>query len=142
MNDAESAELQRIIADGQRVGTHSLLPSERVIFLVSELDTSIAMHGIDDYFDQHRGCDALDAADALEHIGALESAALIREACRVFPGGEPPRDWEERRRLLSQLPSAALDRLHQLSDAYSEYPDDLGAKFEDFIRRHVSAKVR
>ena len=142
MNDAELSELERIISQGQRSGAHSLPQMERVIFYVSELDTSIQMHGIDDYFDQHRGGDALEAADALEHIGAVESAALIREACRVFPGGEPPRDWEERRRLLSQLPSAALDRLHHLSDAYSEYPDDLGTKFEDFCRRHVSAKVR
>lgn len=137
MNDIDSTALESIIATGDRSGVDSLPYEHRIIYLVAVLDTSIQMEGIEDYLQSHRGGLALEAANALQHIGALQAARLIREACTVFPSGVPPADWNERRQALAQIDSSTYKHLGDLSDAYLEYPDDLGTKFELYLSLHT-----
>jgi len=66
--------------------------------------------GFDQFFYNGTGVLAPEAAEAFRQIGQMQIAALIESAMNLF-GSPYPRDWEERRSRLSELPKSALDAL-------------------------------
>ena len=131
--NAVSELIESVIAKGNRDGFSTLNPSQQVVYLIAELDAAVLMEGLPGYYSNSAGAYAVQVVWALEIIGTQASAALIRDANSQFPSGQPPSDWEERREVLSELSDEAAERIEILGNRYSEYPDDLGEKFERFV---------
>jgi hypothetical protein len=125
--------IETVIAKGNTEGISSLNPPQQVVFLIAELDTAVLMEGLLGYYSNSTGAYAVQVAGALELIGAQTSAALIREANSRFPSSLPPLDWEERRKALSELTDEEAERIEVLGNRFSDYPDELGEKFERFV---------
>ncbi len=114
-------------------GFEALTPLQKIVFVVTDLDTTVMMEGLFGYYDCRAGQHAIQAADALDTIGVLASAKIIRLANAQFPGHVPPSEWEERRKILWSLDDAAAETIERMGERFAEYPDDLGEKFEAFV---------
>jgi Domain of unknown function (DUF4375) len=66
--------------------------------------------GFDQLFYNGTGVLAPEAAEAFREIGQTRIAALIESAMNLL-GNSYPRDWEDRRDRLSEVPRSALDAL-------------------------------
>ena len=67
--------------------------------LATELVDAVMCDGFDGYF-YNTDDDPAQAVRALDAIGAVQTAAIVRRAFARFPGGMPPRDRSERQTLL------------------------------------------
>jgi hypothetical protein len=130
--------IHRVTGKGYLEGALALNRAERVVFLIVDLDATATMEGLHGYYHSAAGEWAAEGADALDEIGAHESAAILREVNALFPGGAPARDREARRDQLAGLPDAALERLEALGARFLAYPDGLGGKLEQYAARHRS----
>lgn len=66
--------------------------------------------GFDQFFYNGTGVLAPEAAEGFRQIGQTQIANLVDSAMRLF-GDSYPRDWDERRSRLSEVPSSALESL-------------------------------
>lgn len=71
-------------------GFEALTPLQRIVFVVTDLDTTVMMEGLFGYYDCRAGQHALQASDALDTIGVREPAKIVRLANAQFPGHVPP----------------------------------------------------
>jgi len=125
--------LEAVLAKGHEKGVASLNDAQHVAFFVADLDAEAAINGLAGYYDNSSGAFAREAANALERLGATESAALLREANALFTGAAPPADWEQRRAVLQTMDEATLSRIEELGAQYLSRPDNLGDKFDAFL---------
>src|SRR5579871_3498877 len=118
--------MNRCDAKPLRVGLAALTPAERVVVLVSRANFEIELGGLDSFFYNSAGGEAVPTVAALEAVGASRAAAAVRAANALFPGGSPPRDREERfvgLQAVRSLPGGPLATLD--GEFYSESPDVL-----------------
>src|SRR6185369_2527061 len=115
-----------------RLGLAALSPDEQVVYHVTNFDTEILMSGLSGYLHTHCADCASQTVEALARIGTHESAAILRRACALFPGGVPPTDTEARREQLAEFTEEQLAELDSLDEAYQARPDGLGDKFDAF----------
>lgn len=94
--------------------------------LVTELEESVMSDGFDGYFFNSSDNPAL-ALRALEAVGALRTAEIVRRACARFPGGAPPDEKFERQEVLLNVVSPDGDAFEQEDQDFFAYPDDLQA---------------
>src|SRR6478672_7957320 len=83
-------------AKAVRVGLSRLNSIERVVVLVSRANFEIELGGLDAFYYNSAGDEAVPTVDALEAVGATHAASTLREANDLFPGGSPPRNREKR----------------------------------------------
>ncbi len=136
MSDASefaSFAVDLIMAKEGQDGFEALTPSQKIVFVVTDLDTTVLMEGLFGYYDCRAGQYAIQAADALDTIGVHKAAEIIRLANAQFPGHVPPLEWEERRRVLWSLDDVAAEIIERMGERYAEYPDNLGDEFEVFV---------
>jgi hypothetical protein len=88
--------MNRCDAKAGRVGLSGLTAAERVVVLVSRANFEIELGGLDPFFYNSAGGEAVPTVDALDAVGATRAAAALRAANAPFPGGSLPRDREER----------------------------------------------
>lgn len=103
-------------AKAQRVGLKRLTKAERVVVLVSRANFEIELGGLDTFYYNSAGDEAVATVAALETVGATHAASTLREANALFPGGSPLRDREERfvgLQAVRQLPKSPLDSLER-----------------------------
>jgi len=62
---------------------------------------------------------------ALEAVGAIHTASIVRATAAKFPGGMPPGDRATRQDLLSESVSPELDAFEAEDSAFLEYHDNL-----------------
>lgn len=106
-------------------GYADLNHAERVFVCVWELDATVQEGGLTQYFIDACGDHSADAVEALREIGAKRIAKLLERARRVFPGGRPSSDREERDVLLLERADDLEAKLQKLDEEYLEYPDDV-----------------
>ena len=133
VSEVASSVIEFIMAKEIEHGFESLTPLQQIVFVVTDLDSTVMVEGLFGYYDCRAGQHAIQAARALDTIGTHESAKIIRLSIAQFPGHVPPPDWEERRRVLWSLDDAAAENIERMGERYAEYPDDLGDKFEAFV---------
>jgi hypothetical protein len=63
--------------------------------------------GFHQYFFNSAGNNAHQAVEAIQSIGASESASLLQLAISVWPAQQVPQDWETRRDVLAEIEEAA-----------------------------------
>lgn len=123
MDHAE--EMNRCDDKAVRVGLARLTPVERVVVLVSRVNFEVELGGLDTFYYNSAGDEAITTVAALEAVAATRSAAVLGEANALFPGGSPPRNREERFeglvavRELPGRPLAALERKFGRDDVFS-----------------------
>jgi hypothetical protein len=69
---------------------------DHVDLLRGEVDNG----GFEQYFTNSSGDNLYEAMTALDLIGAVRTASILRRACAKFPTGLPDRDWDRRQRQL------------------------------------------
>ncbi len=125
--------IEAVIAKGNLLGINALNAAEQVVFLIADLDSEVAINGLIGYYDNSSGNHPREVVNALEQIGAIQSAELIGEANSQFPDSSPPHDRIERHNLLWSLDEESRERIEHICDAFMDYSDDLGGKYEGFV---------
>ena len=108
-----------------KTGFESLSHPERILHHIYWLEAEINNGGFEQYFGNSAGEYVLDTPAALDEIGAQHTAQLVRRAIDLFPGGPPPRDWEERAEKLNLIDDETSERLGDLDSEFYEYRDPL-----------------
>jgi hypothetical protein len=121
----------------QRVGLSRLTAAERVVVLVSRANFEIELGGLDAFYYNSAGDEAVATVAALKAVGATQAASALREANALFPGGSPPPDREKRfagLEVVRQLPSRPLSSLEK---KVSRDKPDVFSRLCDFIEAHA-----
>jgi hypothetical protein len=119
-----------------RDGFASLTPAEQVALCVDDLEREINNGGFDQFFWNSSGDHAHETVRALEAIGALQAAQIVREAIACFPGAIVPVDRDQRTVVvMPALPGPVREKWGALDGRFYDYPDDLTA----LLRRYVEA---
>lgn len=108
----------------QRVGLSRLTAVERVVVLVSRANFEIELGGLDAFYYNSAGDEAILTVDALEAVGAIKAASALKKANSLFPNGSPSRDRQKRFASLEairKLPRRPLGSLEK--KITSEDPD-------------------
>jgi hypothetical protein len=124
-------------AKAQRVSLSSLTEVERVVVLVSRANFEIELGGLDAFYYNSAGDEAVPTVAALEAVGATQAASTLREANALFPGGSPPRDREKRfvgLEVVRKLPNRPLASLEK--KVYRDEPD-VFSHLCSFIESHA-----
>ena len=119
-----------------RDGYAGLTPAEGVAYCVDALEREVNNGGFRQFFDNSSGDTALETVAALDAIHARQAAALVRRAIAQFPQGTPPRDRDERSRLMEELPAGAAEAWMILDDEFYTYPDDLTTLMRQYVEAH------
>ena len=109
---------------------------QKVFSAIWELESQVMNGGFGQYFSNWGGDTASYAPLALERIGALKCAAIVREALQVVSGEPLASDHTTRSSLVSTLGEPALARLDALDSQFFEYPDNLTELLYEFVRQH------
>jgi uncharacterized protein DUF4375 len=98
--------------------------AQPVFDLVKALEDEVNNGGFDQFFYNNAGDNTMETIQALETIGAVKIADVVKRAAAMFPGGMPPRDRFARQDiLLENFPRA--EAFEALNDEFYAYPDDL-----------------
>lgn len=108
-----------------RSGFESFSKPEKVLYAVFCLETEINNGGFEQYYFNSSGNYAIDTPAALEEIGAFRTAELVQEANSSFPGGSPPRNWDERIKRAELVSDEISARWDELDNRFYEYVDPL-----------------
>jgi hypothetical protein len=106
-------------AKAQQLGLNRLTMAERIVVLVSRASFEIELGGLDVFYYNSAGDDAVATVGALEAIGATQAASTLRESNALFPGGLPSRDREQRfasLEVVRRLPKSPLSSLENRFD--------------------------
>jgi hypothetical protein len=110
------------------------LDPDRVAELVRVLDAEVHNGGFNQYFFGTAGDRAGETLEALTAIGALDAMAILATACSLFPGGFPPADQAERRKLLDAIDPDS-ENFAAADAQFQESGDDLAALAKAYRRR-------
>ena len=76
---------------------------DRIIHDVTWFEIEVMNGGVDQYLSNSIGDHAAECLESLDAIGAKQSHALLKHACKLFPQGMPPRNWELRQEQLRKI---------------------------------------
>jgi hypothetical protein len=93
--------------------------------LIDELEAEVNNGGFEQYLYNSAGDNTAETIEALEAVGALRMADIVRGAAAKFPGGMPPKERFARQDLLLDH-IADPEVFRELDDEFYKYPDDLG----------------
>ena len=118
----------------EAAGFAGLTRAEQVAHCVHWLELEVNNGGFDQFFWNSAGDYARETVDALEAIGAVKFADLVRRAIAVFPGGDPPRDRDERGDAMSGKNTGG-ELWYDHDGEFYEYPENLA----QLMRRYADA---
>lgn len=76
---------------------------DRYVYDIRWLETEVMNGGIDQYFYNSAGDHAVGCLEALNAIGAKGSYSLLKNACDLFPDGQPSADRAVRQQQLREI---------------------------------------
>lgn len=101
-----------------------LLSSEaQVFYLCEQLDTAINSDGFVSFIFERYGQWAPETVDALEIIGAPQTADILRRAIALLPDEICPRDYTQRNDLLFEAEDKYYTAYNALDEEFYTYPD-------------------
>lgn len=106
--------------------------------LAIELVDAVMCDGFDGYF-YNTDDDPAQALRALDAIGAVQTAEIVRRAFARFPGGMPPRDRWERQTILLDVVNPGDDDMNVFEpedNAFFAYPENV----EELAAAHVGSQ--
>jgi hypothetical protein len=98
------------------------LRPEQIVDLIRWLDAEVDNGGFHQFFNNSAGDKTADTIAALEEIGAINAAGIVRRAAAMFPGGMPPGNRDERMKILwREFPDPKI--FDPLNEEFYAYPD-------------------
>jgi hypothetical protein len=76
---------------------------DRYVWDISWFEAEVMNGGVDQYLFNSAGDHARGCLEALQAIGAKQSYSLLKQACDLFPQGQPSPNREERIKQLDQI---------------------------------------
>lgn len=117
-------------------GFAALSPMEQRFFAVFNLVGELAIGGFAHYFSGSTGHLGEEAARALDTIGAVKAASIVREAMSPFPGGLPDPDWDLRHESIQTILEHGETPWEGLSDAFQSEVAFVLERLEDDVERN------
>lgn len=120
------------------MGLEQLSEAEKVASLVSYVDFEVALGGLDSFYYNSAGDEAVHTVAALEAIGATRAASALRSANALFPGGSTPRDRGDRfdgLLVVRKLPGKPLEILER---EFSGDEPCVNLRLYGFIEAHAA----
>src|SRR5438093_6183345 len=109
------------------------MDAQQVADLVRALEDEVNNGGFHQFFYNNAGDNTMETIQALETIGALRMADIVKRAASMFPGGIPPKDRFLRQRiLLKNYPHAVA--FEPLNNEFFDYPDNLSRLSEIYMQ--------
>ena len=137
---ASYGEIRRKLASETPTGAErqelAMTPTD-VVALVDGLEGELNNGGFDQFFFNSTGDYALETIDALNRIGAHQTAEIVQLACDRFPHGSPPFDIGLRRNLLLESVSADADAFNDLDERFYAYEEPLQELLDAFKEKHA-----
>ncbi|HEY1068422.1 MAG TPA: DUF4375 domain-containing protein [Pirellulales bacterium] len=133
--------LRDVLAHGRTHGLAALNPSQRIAFLILELDAYAREEQLQGFYAGPYGGRADVLVESLEAIGALQSGALMRRANALFPGGRPSSDLRERQAALQAFDEPSQRSLHEIGREFLTDYDTLSQRLHAFAREKREALV-
>lgn len=124
-----------------KVSYQELTPVEKVFVSIWELESEVNNGGFLQYFFNSSGDNAAHCVSALEKIGALNVAALVKQANSVFANGEPSADLEIRRPQVEKFSAEQKKFLDELGQKFFKRLDNLTELLFDFVTKN-RAEIR
>ena len=107
------------------------MDAEKIVDLIVWLDLEVDNGGFHQFFNNSAGDKTADTIIALETIGAVLTANILRRAAAMFPGEMPPANRDGRVAILWKLfPDPKV--FYPLNEEFYAYPDDLLHRVEEF----------
>jgi hypothetical protein len=119
-----------------KVSYEELTAAEKVFVSIWELESEVNNGGFDQYFLNSSGDNARYCVSALEKIGAMNFAALVKQANSVFENGEPPADPGIRQPQVVKFSDEQKKFLGELDQKFFKYPDNLTDLLFDFVTKN------
>lgn len=116
---------------------HRLSKPEQVFFCIWQLESQVNNGGLNQYF-FNTGEYTNETIAALEEIGALYTADLLRKAVALFPGGKVPEDWKTCQNIITAMDEATNQQLNELDILFYEYRDNLSELLYNFTQNNRS----
>ncbi len=106
----------------------------KIAALIGALEAEVNNGGFDQFFYNSAGDNTAETIQALDAIGAVTMADIVKRAAAKFPHGMPPKDRFARQELLLEI-SPSAEAFEELDGEFYGYPDDLA----DLLQRFISS---
>jgi hypothetical protein len=105
--------------------------------LIQALEDEVNNGGFHQFSYNSAGDNTRETIQAIEAVGAVRMADIVKRAAAKFPGEMPPKDRFVRQdALLENFPDAAAFR--ELDEEFYDYPDDLSGLLANFMAKRGS----
>lgn len=119
---------------------YDALPEPKRVFRATwELQTQVNNGGFFQYFLNTSSWTVPSVCDALQAIGATETAAIVNAAIATVGRDLPWGDDEVRRQKLAALPRTVRRELDSLDQNFFRYPNDLTTLLYRYASKHRDA---
>jgi hypothetical protein len=98
---------------------------QQVVGLIEAFEAEINNGGFDQFFFNSLSDNTSEIIEALQVVGAVKTAAILKKAAAKFPGGMPPKDRFERQDLLLEQVSPEADAFQELDKEFYSSPENL-----------------
>lgn len=112
----------------------SLNTIEKNILYIDMLEGQVNNGGFDQYFFNSSGEYAHETIIALKEIKAPLMADILNRAIKVFPELPIPKDSEQRREFMEDIPESISDTWDKLDDEFYKYPENLAGLVIEYIK--------
>jgi len=119
-----------------KVSYEELTAAEKVFVSIWELESEVNNGGFLQYFFNSSGDNANHCISALESIGALNVAALVKQAISVFGNGGPSANSDIRQPQVENLSAEQKSFLDQFDQKFYKRPDNLTELLFDYVTKH------
>ena len=129
------AEFERACGSWHGQEFDSLPERVRILIAIWALEAEVNNGGFDQFFLNESGDLAWFAPQALERIGAVQMASIVKEANSAFGSEGPPREWSARQRRLLDLTEGHDDYFGPLDARFQDYPDNIAALLVAYLEK-------
>lgn len=112
----------------------SLTAIERNILYIEMLEAQVNNGGFDQYFFNSSGEYAHETLIALKEIKAPQMAEILNRAIRAFPVLPIPKDTEQRREYMEDIPENVSECWGKLDDEFYKYPENLARLVIEYVK--------
>jgi hypothetical protein len=130
--------LNSVSKKARESGFSTLDLRERIIYCVDWLQFEVAQGGLETFYSNSAGNNAVATVEALGVIGAHECAGALRALHALFPGGTPAEDQAVRGEQIDQLRSQQGSMIfRELEERLTPELDALPEMLEAYLNRAV-----
>jgi hypothetical protein len=105
----------------------------REIYLINNLNFDVSNGGFSQWLRNLCGGHSIETVAALEAVGAVHAADILRSAIAALPNEDLPRDDQKRNDLIDQIEGKFADKWRDIGDLIIEWPDDIDSLLRAFV---------